>query len=331
MTIDQHSLNDIVARMISPKEFFSEYWGKRPVYLPKAALECIGLYSTEDFLRDAIAGATSLLAISVERNERAYARPKTREELYSAVEAGGVAPVRISQYWHEPGAPANWAWMRALFGTLCRAASMIYMSPPRSENVDLFFAGPRSHLGVHYDTSHTFTVQLSGQRKWVVEDAVRLDEKLANARDPDFSPNDELPIVGTTIEVTLQPGDALYVPAYCVHGVTGVTWSVSLGLGLRAFNEIDFVARLLEVAERTSYIEFPPVESFPASTGELHVQAKLEFLKRVRALLKQLEAAAVGSVMAPLRLPETLAPLDSARFDSVDSGYVEQLTDTSNA
>jgi ribosomal protein L16 Arg81 hydroxylase len=324
MRLDQPAIDGIVERVLSRADFFAEYWGKRPIHVPGAALDCVGLYGTDDFLHDlASCQPSPYLLIGVRDGERDYSHPTTTEQLRSGVENGAVAPMRISRTWHEPDAPANWDWMRALFGSLCRAASMIYMSPPRSENVDLFLAGPRSHLGVHYDSSHTFTLQLSGERKWVVEESFSLEERLAATRHPEYSVNDDLSFEGATVEFTLRAGDVLYVPAYCIHGVSGVSWSVSLGLGLRAFNEIDFLAHLLETIERTKYLEYPPVESLPESAGERHVQAKMELLKRVRALLKQLEMAAVGKVMAPLNLPATLAPLDpmpsggSSRLDRV--------------
>lgn len=310
MKIDQRALDATVNKILSPKDFFTEYWGKRPVMVAGAGLACAGRYDIDNFLTDLTATQQApYLLVAVRDGERTYADPMTAEEVRSEVAAGGVAPMRISRTWHEPDIPASWVWMRALFGSLCRAASMIYLNPARSENVDLFLAGPKSHLGVHYDTSHTFTLQLSGERKWKVEDAVRLGDRLAAERDPDFSPNADLGFVGPTREFTLRPGDVLYVPAYCVHGVTGISWSVSLGLGLRAFNEIDFVGRLLEIFESTKYATYAPVETLPESLGERHAAAKRELLKRVRALLKQLEIVAVGSVLAPLRLPDTLSPL----------------------
>jgi len=314
MKIDQRALDVTVEKMLSPKDFFTEYWAKRPVLVTGAGSDCIGQYDIDDFLNDLIATqAPPYLLISVRDGRRVYASPMTREEVRSEVEAGGVAPMRISRIWHEDRLSSNWIWMRALFGSLCRAVSMIYLGPPRSENVDLFLAGPKSHLGVHYDTSHTFTLQLFGERKWLVEDTVRLENKLAIERDPNFSPNLDLKLVGPTREFTLRPGDALYVPAYCVHGVSGMSWSVSLGLGLRAFNEIDLLARLLETFEHAKYAEYPPIESLPESLGEPHVEAKAELLRRVRALLKQLEMAAAASVLVPLRLPDTLAPLKPER------------------
>jgi len=301
-------LDAILNRMLSPKNFLTEYWRKRPAYVPGAAREFAGLYGIDDFLTDlAETQPAPYLVTGVCDGERAYSHPDTPEELRSTVEAGSVAPMRISPKWHQPDMSAHWEWIRALYGGLCRSTSMIYM--PRMEAVDLFLGGPKSHLGVHYDNSDTFTIQLSGERRWKFEDSVRLEEKLADARKPDFSPEVEVSFTGPTEEVILQPGDVLYVPAYCVHNVTGVTWSTSLALGLHVYNEVDFVSHLLDTFQSAKYMDYAPVHAFPESAGEPHVAAKMELLRRTRALLKQLEAAAVGSVLAPLSLPGALSPL----------------------
>jgi ribosomal protein L16 Arg81 hydroxylase len=308
MKPDQRALDAVVAKMLSPKDFFTEYWGRRPVHVAGAGLECVGHYGVDDYLEDLAATQPTPYVVSgVQDGERVYSRHATLEELRLAVEAGGVVSMKLNRNWHEPNMPESWVWMRALYGRLCRAASMIYLSPRRSEDVDLFLAGPKSQFGAHYDLTHVFTLQLGGERKWVVEDAVSLEEARAAARNLTFRQGKELAFVGPTHEVILRPGDAFYVPARCVHGVTGVSWSLSLSLGLRAFNEVDVVGHLLGNIERTKYLEYPPVDSLPESLGERHVEAKMQLLKRVRTLLKQLEMAARGSVLAPLRLPTTLS------------------------
>src|ERR1700730_16522427 len=210
MKMDQAALDAIVERMLAPADFFTQYWCKRPLYTPGAGRDCAGCYGVEDFLVDMAATQKSPhLVIGVRNGERSYTYLATVEEVRRAVELGDVAPMRISLTWHEPNIPERWRWMRALFGTICRAACMIYMSPSRSENVDLFLAGPTSRLGMHYDSSHTFTLQLYGERKWVVEDAVRLEEKLAAGRSPDFDPEKEVALQEPAQEITLRPGDAL--------------------------------------------------------------------------------------------------------------------------
>src|SRR5207302_4722231 len=79
-------------------------------------------------------------------------------------------------------------------------------------------------------------------------------------------------------------------------------------LGLRSFNEVDFVEHLVDGLQRTRHPSHGPAPSLPPSEGETHVQAKLELINRVRAVLREVEAAAVAAVLAPLELPPTLSP-----------------------
>jgi ribosomal protein L16 Arg81 hydroxylase len=313
-TLDQNTLDAIVEKMLAPGDFFGDYWAKRPVHIPGAGAACIGTYDVDSVLADVVAARPGPhLVIGVQDGSRIYSHPTTAEDIRAEVEKGGVAPVRLSEFWHRPDIPQNWLWLRALYGALCRSTAMLYMSPTRTENVDLFLAGPTSHLGVHYDTSHTFTLQLFGERKWVIEAKPDLAARITRARMPDFDPDREVALDGETIEVTLHAGDALYVPAYAVHGVSSTGWSISIGLGLRAYNEVDFLSHILESLESARYIDYPPVETYPEQAGERHEQAKMELLRKVRHLLKQLEMTAVGALTAPLRLPDTLGPIDPSQ------------------
>jgi hypothetical protein len=88
--------------------------------------------------------------------------------------------------------------------------------------------------------------------------------------------------------------------------VTGVSWSVSLSLGLRAFNEIDVVEHLLERLRLSSYLKYPPFAGAPEALEAEHAEAKLELMQRVRTLLQQVEGLAVAFLLAPLRLPPAL-------------------------
>jgi ribosomal protein L16 Arg81 hydroxylase len=191
---------------------------------------------------------------------------------------------------------------------------MIYMSPRHSEEVDIFLAGPQSQLGSHFDMTDAFTLQLCGERKWLVDTEPRIDEVLARyrpssyIRPSDWHTAEEVAFQGPPREIVLRPGDALYVPAYAIHRVTGVSWSVSVNLGVRAFNEIDFVDFLLDFVRMTHYTDYKPVPTFPETMENHCALAKMELLKRVRALLHRVEMTAVGSMLASLTLPPTFNP-----------------------
>jgi ribosomal protein L16 Arg81 hydroxylase len=307
VAIDSAALDAVVGRMIGDAPiFFMEYWRKRPLYAPGAGAEFVGVYGVEQFLADLVGTQpVPYLAAGTRDGKRFFTRHTTAEELQSGILAGGVSAIKLSKFWHDT-MPESWTWMRSLFGSLCRAVSMTYMTPARSEDVDLFLAGPRSGLGTHFDTSDVFTIQLYGERKWTVDDELRLDSVLELARDRSWCPANEIVFQGPTREFTMRPGDALYVPAYGVHRVTGVSWSVSLSLGLRAFNEVDFVEHLVETIRLTRYMSYPPLASVAESAGERHAKAKLEVMRRVRSLLEEVEGVALATLLAPLMLPSAL-------------------------
>jgi ribosomal protein L16 Arg81 hydroxylase len=327
---DTDTLDAVVVRMLggSAVSFLTEYRGKKPLYVPAAGVEYAGIYDVEDFLADLVTTQpVPYIAVGARNGSRCYTKNVTLEELRNAVWAGGVASMKMSNIWHGQEMPERWTWIRALFGHLYRATSMLYMSPARSEDVNLFLAGPESQLGTHFDTTEAFTLQLYGERKWVVDEELRLDNVLEIYRDPNWRPAQEVEFQGATREITLRAGDAIYVPAYAIHRVTGVSWSVSVNLGVRAFNEIDFVEYLLEVIRMTRYADYKPVPNFPEAMEKHYAEAKMELLRRVRTLLQQVEMAAMGSALASLMLPPTLslepAPLPGpvSNLDVFASGF----------
>lgn len=304
---DIGALDSIVGGLLGdPATFFGEYWRRKPRYAPEVARNCAGMYGVDQFLADMVETQSApYICVSARDGRRFFSKHATAEELRSAVLAGGISAIKASRVWHG-ATPASWIWMRTLFGRLCRHVAMLYMSPARSEDVDIFLAGPQSGLGTHFDTTDVFTVQLWGERKWTVDKDLHLDNILHLTREPGWYPAREIDFQSATCEFTLRPGDGLYVPAYSVHRVEGVSWSVSLSLGLRAFNEIDFVEHLLEAIRLTGYANYPPVSSFAESLGECHVEAKLELMRRIRSLLSELEGMSLTSLMSPLTIPTVL-------------------------
>jgi 50S ribosomal protein L16 3-hydroxylase len=306
---NENALDRVIHRMLgdSVPSFFSEFWGKKPLYVPGAGLDYAGFYAVDGFLADlAATQPLPYLSVGVRDGKRHFKKHETTDELRAGVQEGGVSAMKLSKFWHRPPTPERITWARALFGSLCRAASMVYMGPNRSEDVDLFLAGPHSQLGTHFDTTEVFTLQLFGERKWLVDAECHVEDTLNLYKAPGWQPAKEVGFRGKTVEFTLRPGDALYVPAYAIHRVTGVSWSVSLSLGLRAFNEIDFVESVLEMIKMSKYAEYKPALSLPAAVGDAHVEAKLALIRNVRTLLEQVEMTATGFVMGPLKLPPTL-------------------------
>lgn len=306
---DCDRLHEIIDRMLGDRTtFFDTYWHKKPFLVRSAASENAISYGVEDFLRDLpLVQAPPYGAVRIRDGRRFDSLHDTPEELRQAVADGGVCAIKMSRLWHR-ALPPTWEALRALYARLCREVAMVYMTPARSEDVDLFLAGPSSCLGTHFDTTDVFTLQLFGERRWKVEKEFSLDGILDVGRDPSWYPTREIEFPGQTEEVVLRPGDAYYVPAYTVHRVTGVSWSVSLSLGLRAYNEIDVVEHLLERIRLASYLKFPPIAGRPEQLEAAHADAKMELMQRVRSLLRQLDDVTLAYLLAPLRLPPHLDP-----------------------
>ena len=258
--VDPLALSAVLERMLGDvPTFFRESWHKRPLHVPSADSSGTIQYSVDQFLADLVATQpVPYGAVKAKDGRRCDSFHQTSEGLRDAVADGSVCAIKLSRMWHGP-IPESWMPMRDLFGILCRAVATVYMSPRRSEDVDLFLAGPDSCLGTHFDTTDVFTLQLFGERKWTVEEEFSLDGILDVGRDPSWYPTREIGFPGRTREITLRAGDALYVPAYTVHRVTGVSWSVSLSLGLRAFNEIRCRRASARKAAIEQLLEIPPV------------------------------------------------------------------------
>lgn len=297
----------LLDRMLGGAERFARTeWRSRYFVARGAALE-LPAYETADYLRDLVASHPApYSSVHVRDGHRVLDRHPTIDDLLTALGAGDVSAMKISRLWHEPAAPESWLWMRDLLGALARAVAMVYLTPVRSEDVDLFLAGPDSQLGRHYDSTDVFTIQLVGERRWTFDRDFDLSAVLRQTGGKDWDPAAEMSFTGETVEIVLQPGDLLYVPAHNVHQVTGVTWSVALSLGLRAVHEIDLVEHLLDRIRQLHFSAYSPLPSVPDSVEDQQVAGKFEVMARVRDLLALVESATWAALMDGLQLPEDL-------------------------
>ena len=107
---------------------------------------------------------------------------------------------------------------------------------------------PRSAQGlpVHHDTHDVFCLQISGEKRWVVY-APALELPLKDQRY-----NEDLGDPGEPLlDVTLQPGDTLYLPRGWLHkALTSETDSLHLTVGVNVYTWLDAVRAALEETAR---------------------------------------------------------------------------------
>ena len=147
----------------------------------------------------------------------------------------------------------------------------------RVDDVMISYAPDGASVGAHVDEYDVFLLQASGQRQWLIEEAVR-DHEQSTQGDlrlvEDFSP---------TQDFLLSTGDMLYLPpGFAHHGVAlgddCTTWSI----GFRALAVDELVLKLSEIiAERIANAgsveryRDPPLS--PATSGEINDVAIQQF------------------------------------------------------
>lgn len=136
------------------------------------------------------------------------------------------------------------------------------------------FAGTKSHTTQwHYDFQENFTIQLSGRKTWKLQQGIAATRYPTRACTPQYAAPDVVEsqlkavrtektttfqfgnpcAVGTTAnakgevgEVTLGPGDFLYVPAGMWHHVTTIEPGVSINVSLMATNYASVTCQALQ-------------------------------------------------------------------------------------
>jgi JmjC domain len=107
---------------------------------------------------------------------------------------------------------------------------------------------PRSAQGlpVHHDTHDVLCLQVAGEKRWLVYDPV-LELPLKDQR---YSA--ELGEPGPTVlDVTLRPGDTLYLPRGWLHeALTSETDSLHLTIGINVYTRLDALRAALEECAR---------------------------------------------------------------------------------
>jgi hypothetical protein len=113
-----------------------------------------------------------------------------------------------------------------------------YLTPPGSQG-----------FGVHYDTHDVFVLQVDGHKRWRVHPPVLADPL---ERQPWGGRADEVAAVADgepAIDVTLGPGDALYLPRGWLHSAAAQQRrSLHLTVGVRALTRYALVEELLGLA-----------------------------------------------------------------------------------
>jgi ribosomal protein L16 Arg81 hydroxylase len=283
----------------SEESFFQTYWRQRPKLSKAVVPELKNFYSYKRFLQDYTTlashrgpltlGATLILDIT-DNGLRNMTRPLNIEEVNSALTQQKSIVLQALLLPKSRIVPKEWLRFRDLYDNLSR-----YLLPafprPISANIPIsavdFFCSPSSHsTGGHYDTGDVFYFVLEGQKRWAVEIAADIDVGARLAAEESNSSIDRNPLK-QYIEIIVEPGDCLYVPAYTYHKVSSETVSLAVSIGIPTYCEATYFLATAHSMLHQSRLR-RPLPTFPAHLTELTQAARAEVERRVNAALHDL-------------------------------------------
>jgi JmjC domain len=253
----EHRSSPALSRLVAtdPDEFARDYWGRRPLLSPAAALPQPGftdLLSASaidelvserglrtPFLRVAKAGATlPEPAFTAPGGVGATIADQVSDDKLTTLFADGATIVLQGLHRTCPPVLEFCQHLTDELGHPVQANA--YVTPPQNQG-----------FGDHYDVHDVFVLQVEGEKRWVVHEPV-LDSPL---RDQPWQDRRSAVQARATeppaIEAVLSPGDCLYLPRGFLHAAQALgVISTHLTLGVHVWTRYAIAEQLVRHAIR---------------------------------------------------------------------------------
>ncbi|MFE0181244.1 JmjC domain-containing protein [Streptomyces olivaceus] len=231
--------------------FFSQYWRKRPLYVPQGAREFLGYQWTIAEFEAAEAAA-----------RRQAGRIKEREGEVTFIEQVSSCDDRLRE---------SAQVLQVTFG-----APQVWFDAIRT------YSGTESPngIGAHFDHSDNFVLQQSGVKKWTLAAPENIDPETIKRRMlnlPGPGGDHTLPD-GDCLAFTVGPGDLLYIPIFWLHSGVSQGDSLSISLVCPAVSLYSAVLPLLAKVVRSQAIGHQPI---PALHSGLNDQQRTDTIEAV--------------------------------------------------
>jgi len=198
------------------KDFLTNYWQKKPLYIPQLIPDFQDPISPEELAGLAMeADCESRLLEGTEPDSWELSQGPFAESRFTALPNDGwTLLVQAVDQWNEPVFD-----LKQLFQ---------FLPQWRIEDVMVSFAANGAGVGPHFDYYDVFLVQGSGTRNWQVGPKYSSKSKLKNCSGLSILEDFE-----AVADYTLQAGDALYVPPQYAHWGKSQQRSMCYSIGCR--------------------------------------------------------------------------------------------------
>lgn len=301
-------------------ELVTKYWGKRVMHVRRSDPHYFRHILTLDDL-DAIMACSlplqdpnAVMPLIVVENTKEEAPPKRKGKPTRYRERFLSGSRMLTQYYDRysrgstllfPGAHRRWRPI----AELCHALSEYF----RCSTYGNVFLTPKNARGFppHYDTHDVVVLQLHGEKTWRFRGS-GFRRPLARHQLPTSLDPASLP---KGFEVTLRPGDVLYVPRGEIHEAsTATTSSMHLTVGIMSLTVEDVVLEAVRaLADRTADLRL----SLPLVPSKAGLTAMTKSVSKALARLDENAFARAETSLLARRIQEAWS-VSRGRFEAFD-------------
>ncbi|ALF58706.1 cupin domain-containing protein [Psychrobacter urativorans] len=304
---------------ITPEQFLSEYWQKKPLLIKQGLPQLIGMFEPDDILGLAIdEDATARLLTQAASKQNGQPQwqlkksPLTEADFDTLPEQWSVLVQNLEQWSPE-------------LGQLWQALDFI----PQWQRDDIMvsYAPKGGSVGKHYDDYDVFLAQGFGQRRWQL--GKFCDEHTEFVADEPIRLFDDMGEI--IFDEILEAGDVLYVPPKLSHFGVAQDDCLTFSFGCRRPNLMQIIDSLADVATNDSSLFVPMIlPQGQQSSGELQADSIDAITAQLLALLQSERGAdimrqAVCEVVSK-RQYDVLLPEETLNTDELIQALAEGAT-----
>ncbi|MEJ6068129.1 cupin domain-containing protein [Psychrobacter sp. 16-Bac2893] len=239
------SISLCLPNTITPEQFLSDYWQKKPLLIKQGLPQLIGMFEPEDILGLAIdEDATARLLTQAASKQEGQPQwqlkknPLTEADFDNLPEQWSVLVQNLEQWSPELGA----LWQ-----------ALDFIPQWQRDDIMVSYAPKGGSVGKHYDDYDVFLAQGFGSRRWQL--GKFCDEQTQFVADEPIRLFDDMGEI--IFDEILEAGDVLYVPPKLAHFGVAQDDCLTFSFGCRRPNLMQIIDSLADIATNDSALFIP--------------------------------------------------------------------------